>query len=199
MNKKSKDHKKHDEEMDDNTYGATADALGLKKEDLKWADFAAAPEVQAELAELKEEADKSRDKMMRALAEVENIRRIAQRDVANAHRYGAEKIIVELMPVLDSLEQGLAAAQGDSEIMVALRDGMELTYRMFYGILEKFGIKAINPQGEAFDPHQHEAMMMQASADVAPNTVLAVVQKGYRLHDRVLRPARVIVAKAVEK
>jgi molecular chaperone GrpE len=198
MSKTSND-KKHDEEIDDNTYGATADALGLKKEDLKWVDFEATPEVEAELTELKDEVEKSRDKMMRAMAEVENIRRIAQRDVANAHRYGAEKIIVELMPVLDSLEQGLAAAQGDSEIMIALRNGMELTHRMFYGTLEKFGIKAINPQDEAFDPHQHEAMMTQVDADVPPNTVLTVVQKGYRLHDRILRPARVIVSKAVEK
>lgn len=181
--------------QEEDSYAAAVDALGLKKEDLEMVDFLPDAELKAQLDELKTEADKSRDKMLRAMAEMDNMRRIAQRDIANAHRYGSEKMVIELLPVLDSFEQGLASRQ-DNEGVKAILDGMELTHRMLLTVLEKFGVKILNPVGQVFDPHQHEAMMAQESADAAPNTVLVVVQKGYQLHDRVIRPARVIVAKS---
>ncbi len=133
------------------------------------------------------------EKSVRALAELENIRRRAERDVANAHRYSLEKFGTALLPVVDSLEQALQLADKESD--ASLREGLELTAKLFVDVLAKFEIKQLDPLGDVFDPHQHEAMAMQASEGAAPNTVLMVFQKGYKLNDRVIRPARVIVAK----
>ena len=132
------------------------------------------------------------EKSVRALAELENVRRRAERDVANAHRFSLEKFSEALLPVVDSLEQALQLADKDAD--ASMREGLELTMRLFVGVLDKFDVKQLNPVGEVFDPQQHEAMAMQASPDAAPNTVLMVFQKGYKLNDRVIRPARVIVA-----
>jgi len=133
------------------------------------------------------------DKSVRALAELDNVRRRAERDVANAHRYSLEKFAEALLPVTDSLEQALQLA--DKEANATMHEGLELTMKLFVDVLDKFGVKQLDPTGETFDPQQHEAMAMQESADAAPNTVLMVFQKGYKLNDRVIRPARVIVAK----
>lgn len=148
-------------------------------------------EEQLTLAEQK--AHENWEKSVRALAEVENIRRRAERDVANAHRFSLEKFANALLPVVDSLEQALqlTAQHGDE----AMREGLELTMKLFLDVFEKQSIKQLDPLGELFDPQLHEAMSMQASAEVEPNTVLNVFQKGYLLNDRVIRPARVIVAK----
>jgi molecular chaperone GrpE len=136
-----------------------------------------------------------REKAMRAMAEVDNIRRRAERDVSNAHRYALEKFSVALLPVVDSLEQALQLADKSDD--TSMREGLELTMQLFVGVLEKFGVKQLNPIGEVFDPQQHEAMSMQPSADVAANTVLMVFQKGYVLSERVIRPARVVVSKDI--
>ncbi len=133
------------------------------------------------------------EKSVRALAELDNIRRRAERDVANAHRYSLEKFGTALLPVVDSLEQALQLADKESD--ASLREGLELTYKLFVDVLDKFEMKQLDPLGDVFDPHQHEAMAMQASEGAIPNTVLMVFQKGYKLNDRVIRPARVIVAK----
>jgi molecular chaperone GrpE len=148
-------------------------------------------EEQLTLAEQK--AHENWEKSVRALAELDNVRRRMEREVANAHKYGSEKIISALLPIMDSLEQALQLADknGDS----AMHEGLDLTMKLFVDALHKFDVMQLDPMGEVFDPQQHEAMAMQPAPDAAPNTVIAVFQKGYKLNDRVIRPARVVVAK----
>lgn len=148
------------------------------------------------LAELLEEARRKAaenwDLFLRTRADADNIRRRATIDVENAHKYGVERLARELLAVVDSLDHGLASASADSN---ALKEGIELTYKLLLDILTKFGILVINPANEPFDPMKHEALTAQVKNDVEPNTILTVVQKGFTLQDRVLRPARVIVSK----
>ncbi len=154
-------------------------------------------ELHALLEDARTKADEHWNQCLRLQAEVENLRKRAERDLENAHKYGIEKLATELLPVKDSLEMGIAAASEDGEVDPArLKEGAELTLRMLAGALEKFGIREIDPQGEPFNPEFHEAMSMQERSDVPPNTVVTVVQKGYLLHDRLVRPAMVIVSKA---
>ncbi len=160
---------------------------------------AAEAEVDTErlLEDARAKADEHWDKLLRLQAEMENSQRRAQRELENAHKYGLEKFAQELLPVKDSLEMGLAAVdENEHEAMVKLREGTELTLKMLGAALDKFGIKEVNPEGQPFSPEQHQAMAMQESAEHAPNTVMAVMQKGYLINDRLLRPAMVIVSKA---
>ncbi len=150
------------------------------------------------LAEAEAKAEDNWNQYLRAAAELENVRRRAQRDLENAHKFALERFANELLPVRDSLEMGLEAARGEAAEVASLREGMELTLKNLIGAMEKFGISQIDPAGEPFDPEYHEAMLTQPSADVAPDSVLTVIQKGYLLNGRLLRPARVIVAKAPE-
>lgn len=151
--------------------------------------------LEAELESSKEKADKNWDIALRAKAEAENIVRRSKIDVENAHKYSVEKLARELLQVIDSLEMGLNSAKEDNESVASLKQGMELTYKLFLDTLDKFGIKLVDPTNKPFDPKQHEALSMQESPDHKPNTVVTVVQKGFTLNDRILRPARVIVAK----
>ena len=147
-------------------------------------------------AETQARLDEQRDAWMRAAAEADNVRKRALADVANAHKYGIERFAESLIPVCDSLEATLAAAGDASE---ALRSGVELTLKQMRAALEKMGVQDITPQpGERFDPNRHQAMAAVESA-AEPNTIVAVMLKGYGLYDRVLRPALVTVAKALEK
>jgi molecular chaperone GrpE len=150
-------------------------------------------ELEEQLTLAEQKAHEHWEKLERALAEVENIRRRADRDVTNAHRYSLEKFGNALLPVVDSLEQALAITAKDAN--PAAHEGLELTMKLFIDVLKKFEIHQIDPIGEIFDPQQHEAMSAQVSQDAAPNTVLAVFQKGYVLHGRLIRPARVVVSK----
>ena len=146
------------------------------------------------LADAEARAQENRDNHLRALAEIENVRRRAVRDVENAHRYGLEKFASDLLAVRDSLELGLEAGEkADTRSLLA---GKEATLKLLAKAFEKFNITEINPLGEPFDPQFHEAMAMQESDRAEPNSVLQVVQKGYQLNGRLLRPARVIVARA---
>lgn len=139
------------------------------------------------------------DKMLRFKAEVENTRRRSAIDVENAHKFAVERLARELLNVVDSLEHGLAAiSEPDKTQIIHLREGMQLTHKLLLDTLEKFNIKQINPQGAPFDPKQHEALTTQPTTELDPNKVLTVVQKGFTIQDRILRPARVIVAKAPE-
>lgn len=156
----------------------------------------ATPE-QAEIERLTLEVKQMRDEALRARAEADNTRKRAERDVEAAHKYGQERLVNELLPVKDSLDLGLAAAATASDIE-SLREGMTLTAKMFGDFLDKMAVKAVDPQGERFDPELHQAMTMEESGEVAPGTVLRVMQKGYLLNDRLLRPALVVVAKAAE-
>jgi molecular chaperone GrpE len=146
------------------------------------------------IAALENKLAEQRDQCLRAVAELENVRRRAARDVENAHRYGVERFARELLDVADSMEMGLAAAEKADDSAVA--EGFEATLRKLNQLLEKFGISVIDPAGAPFDPQFHEAMAAQPDPDAAPDSVLAVVQKGYQIHDRLLRPARVIVARS---
>lgn len=149
------------------------------------------------LEDARAKADEHWNLYLRSQAELDNMRRRAEKDLESAHKFGLEKFANEILPVKDSLELGLAAVEenGD-EAVEKLREGTELTLKMLSSALEKFGIKEINPVGEAFNPEQHQAMTMQESAEAAPNTVLLVMQKGYLLNERVMRPALVVVSKA---
>jgi molecular chaperone GrpE len=147
--------------------------------------------LQAALAAAEGRALESRDLYMRALAELENVRKRASRDVEQAHKFALERIAYDLIAVKDSLELGLANAAPTDK----LREGTEATLRLLSNALEKAGLTEIVPQGEQFNPELHEAMLMQPSAEHVPNSITQVVQKGYQLNGRLLRPARVIVAK----
>lgn len=153
------------------------------------------PELEEKLTLAEQQSHENWEKSVRLLAELDNVRRRAERDVANAHRYSLEKFAVALLPVIDSMEQALQLAEKSSD--QSMHEGIELTMKLFLDVLKKFEIQQIDPMGEVFDPHQHEAISIQETKDADPNTVLHVVQKGYTLSgDRVIRPARVIVSKA---
>ena len=150
--------------------------------------------LHSELAAAQAKAQENWDQYLRAMAEIENIRRRAQKDVVAAHRYGIERFAAELLDVRDSLELGVAAAPGSDPARLA--EGMEATLRLLGKAFEKAGIQVLDPVGQPFNPEFHEAMAMQPSAEQAPGTVLTVVQKGYVLNGRLLRPARVLIARA---
>lgn len=141
---------------------------------------------QAELA-----AQEHHDAWLRAKADADNIRKRSQQEVANAHKFAVESFSSELLAVRDSLEAALTVETAD---IAALRSGVELTLKQLVSVFEKFNLSEVSPLNEKFDPHKHQAMSM-VEADAAPNTVVNVLQKGYLLHDRVLRPALVVVAK----
>lgn len=155
----------------------------------------AADDLQARLEEAEATAEKERDRALRLAAEMDNVRRRTARDLDSARRYGHERFASELLPVADSLELALGSAD---EAPDAVREGLEMTLKLLHDIFANHHIEVIDPVGEPFDPDFHEAMTTQPSSDVAPDHVLSVVQKGYKLHDRLLRPARVIVSKAPE-
>ena len=152
--------------------------------------------VKAALEQAEAKAQENWELALRTKADAENLRRRLDKDMENLRKFGAEKIITELLPILDSMELGLAAIEGDSPEVAKFKEGSELTLKMLNGVVEKFGVKPLNPEGEKFNPEQHQAMSIQENNEVEPNTVIAVVQKGYILHERVVRPAMVIVSKA---
>ena len=156
---------------------------------------AAVPEegaaAEEELAALRAEVATHQDNHLRAVAELDNVRKRATREVEAARRYGLERFATELLPVRDSLEAGIAAAEQTQDN--PLLEGSQATLRLLDRVLEQFGISEIDPLGEPFDPQKHEAMTMQPSAETEADSVLIVVQKGYQLNDRLLRPARVVV------
>ena len=153
-----------------------------------------APDLAALLKKAEDEAAELRSSWLRARADVENVRKQAQNDVAKAHKYAIERFAEDLLPVKDALESTLAAGAAAPE---ALRAGVELTLKQLVAAFDKAQVAEVDPAGQKFDPHVHQAMQV-VDSDLAPNTVVTVFQKGYRLQDRVLRPALVSVAKARE-
>jgi molecular chaperone GrpE len=154
----------------------------------------------AELAALLEDARGKADdhwgQVVRLQADMENLRKRSERDLANAHKFALERFANELLPVKDSLEMGLAAFDLEGADSNKLREGVALTLQMLTSAMDKAAISEVNPQGEPFDPDFHQAMSMQERDDVEPNSVVTVVQKGYTLNGRLIRPAMVIVSKA---
>jgi len=148
----------------------------------------------AELEKALEEVETHKDVAIRAKAESENIRRRAEREISNASKFALEKFAKEILAVVDSLEKALEHPV-EGEAQTAMREGIELTYKLLTDTLNKFSIEQISPEGDTFDPGLHEAMVMQESAEHEPNTVMHVIQMGYSLNGRLIRPARVIVSK----
>jgi molecular chaperone GrpE len=149
-----------------------------------------------ERAALEEALTKAEDKALRAIAEMENIRRRSEQRVSEAHKYAVSRLLEELIPVLDRLEQSLTIKESEHELVKSMREGMVMTLQLMIKSLEKFGVKEINPLNQPFNPLLHEVMLAQENAETAPNTIIAVMQKGYQLHDRLIRPARVMITRA---
>ncbi|RLA04031.1 MAG: nucleotide exchange factor GrpE [Gammaproteobacteria bacterium] len=153
-------------------------------------------ELTALLEDARGKADEHWDQVVRLQAEMDNLRKRSERDLANAHKFALERFANELLPVKDSLEMGLAAFDTEAADPDKLREGVVLTLQMLSAAMDKAAIKEVNPQDERFNPEFHQAMSMQERDDVEPNTVVTVVQKGYTLNERLIRPAMVIVSKA---
>ena len=172
-----------DEKLSENEQNEAEDSLSLEQ--------ALEKIEEAELA-----ADKAKDDVLRVQAEMQNLRRRTEQDVEKAHKYGQEKFSIELLSVMDNLERALdAASQHDDETVKAIYDGVNLTLKSFMDCFSKFNIEVIDPLGEPFDPQKHQAMSIQESPEAEPNTVISVLQKGYTLHGRVIRPAMVMGSK----
>ncbi len=156
--------------------------------------------LREELERARAEAADYKDKYLRALAEVENVRRRAEQELANAHKYAVERFAAEIVAVRDSLELARNVDLGPEvpEVVRKMHEGLDLTLKLLDKVFQQFGLTQIDPQGEKFDPTRQHAIGMVESEGVAPNHVVNVVQKGYMLHDRVLRPALVVVARGPE-
>lgn len=161
---------------------------------LEQAEEAVEKDINQLLEEARKQASEHWDTLLRTQADMENLRRRTRIDVENAHKYGIEKLINALVPVADSLELGLDAANKPEATADSLREGVEMTFKQLLDVLAEFNVERIDPQGEKFDPQKHEAMTMVPSPDFEPNTVMEVFQKGYSLNERLIRPARVIVS-----
>ncbi|ASM53726.1 MULTISPECIES: nucleotide exchange factor GrpE [Pseudoalteromonas] len=152
----------------------------------------------AELEVAKQTIADQKDGVVRAAADVENMRRRAAQDVEKAHKFALEKFANELLPVIDNLERAIEFSDKENETLKPVLEGISMTVKSFNDAVAKFGVEIVNPQGEQFNPEFHQAMSIQPSNDVSPNTVLAVMQKGYTLNGRLLRPAMVMVSKAAD-
>tara|TARA_B110000503_G_C7138890_1_gene410040 strand:+ start:842 stop:1432 length:591 start_codon:yes stop_codon:yes gene_type:complete len=178
----------------------------LATEEASVADAQDAPEGEQpidEMSRLQEQreaaeaaAGMARDELLRVQAEMQNLRRRTEQDIEKAHKFGQEKFSTELLAVMDNLERSAAAAEAsEDEAVQAIKEGVELTLKGFMDCFKRFNIEAVDPLGEPFDPQLHQAMSIQESPDAEPNSVIAVMQKGYTLHGRVIRPAMVMVSK----
>lgn len=155
-------------------------------------------ELIQKLAQAEQLAQDNWDKMLRMQAEMENQKRRIQKDLDSAHKFALERFAKELLNVIDSLELGIQASTGTNPEVIKLREGSELTLKQFEATLAKFNIVAVDALGKAFNPEHHQAVSTQPSAELPPNTVINVFQKGYLLNDRLLRPAMVVVSKAID-
>ena len=157
------------------------DELSLLREQLEAAEASAAM---------------AKDELLRVQAEMQNLRRRTEQDIEKAHKFGQEKFSIELLSVMDNLERSSAAAEAsEDEAVKAIKEGVELTLKCFIDCFKRFNIEPVDPLGEPFDPQLHQAMSIQETPDAEPNSVIAVMQKGYTLHGRVIRPAMVMVSK----
>ncbi len=151
--------------------------------------------LEDQLTETEQKLNEHWNEVMRSRAEMENTRRRAAKDVENARKFALEKFVNDLLPVVDSLGHALECEYGDNQFAKSIHEGVDLTMNMLYQTLERYGVKQVNPLGEPFDPQHHQAVSTEESAQVASNSVVRVLQKGYLLNDRLIRPAMVVVAK----
>lgn len=152
--------------------------------------------LQSQLASLAAAFESAKEQSLRSQADAQNARRRAEQDIEKAHKFGLEKMVNDLLPVVDNLERSLAAIDSGNEAFAAVVEGIQLTHKSFVDALARHQIVAVNPQGEPFDPQLHQAVSAVANPEVEPNTVINVFQKGYTLHGRLVRPAMVVVSKA---
>lgn len=167
-----------------------------RAEEALTAEAESAEALREEIIGLHEQLAIQKELALRAQAESQNIARRAQQDVERAHKFGLEKLLQDLLPVVDNLERALATIDREDEANKAIVEGIELTHKSFVDTLGKHSVEVVDPAGEPFDPELHQAMTQVPNGDVEPNTVLDVFQKGYRLNGRLVRPAMVIVSKA---
>ncbi len=152
--------------------------------------------LQAQLATLAAAYESAKEQSLRAQAEAQNTRRRAEQDVEKAHKFGLEKMVNDLLPVVDNLQRALSPIDTSNEQFVAIVEGIQLTHKTFVDALARHQVAVVNPQGEPFDPNLHQAVSAVPNPDVEPNTVINCFQKGYTLHGRLVRPAMVVVSKA---
>lgn len=187
-------------DQDNNPY---QDELDAQPDQQQGDDAASESEVEtdlekllAKLTEAEVDAQRAKDDLLRVQAEMQNVRRRTAQDIEKAHKYGQERFSTSLLGVMDNLERSLAAAsESEDEVVKAIHEGVDLTLKGFVDCFAKFNIESVDPIGAPFDPLLHQAITMQENPEVEPNTVIAVMQKGYTLHGRVIRPAMVIVSK----
>ena len=181
-----------EEEMGEET---AAEEFGAEETEVGDSSGWTLEEALARLADAEEERRRAQDKLLRVQAEMQNLRRRTEHDIQRAHKFGQEKFSSELLVVMDNLERAVSAAdEHEDEVVKAIHEGVNLTLKSFANCFAKFNIEAVDPHGEPFDPALHQAMTTQENAEVEPNTVIAVMQKGYTLHGRVIRPAMVVVS-----
>jgi molecular chaperone GrpE len=189
------DQDKSEQTTDERTDNEQAQEHEEQNESTSGADMSL-EEALGKLEAAEEAAANARDDLLRVQAEMQNLRRRTEQDIEKAHKYGQEKFSIELLTVMDNLERALDSAKdSDDPTVKAIYDGVALTLKSFSDCFSKFNIEAVDPEGEPFDPLLHQAMSMQENPDLEPNTVMAVMQKGYTLHGRVIRPAMVMVSK----
>lgn len=194
--------KNKDEQLQQDAVETEAEVVGTDA-DIDWNQAAdEIDEKEAKIAQLEaallvseERVKEQQDSVLRARAEVENMRRRSEQEVDKARKFALSRFAEELLPVIDNLERAIQAADSEVEAIKPLLEGVELTHKTFVDTIAKFGLKEINPHGEVFNPEFHQAMSIQESAEHEPNTVMFVMQKGYELNGRVLRPAMVMVSK----
>ena len=181
-----------DQEVETQAVDASAEQVEAEAD----GEQAVEEDLAVKLAKAEAKAQENWDQLLRTRAEMDNLRRRTERELENAHKYALERFAQELLAVRDSLEMGLTVAQAENADISNLLEGTELTLKMLVSAMEKFAIQEINPLDEPFDPEQHQAMSMLEAPDKVPNTVLNVMQKGYSLNERLIRPAMVVVSKA---
>jgi molecular chaperone GrpE len=194
QNKPSNEEEVEAELVSDENQPMTADELeqAMNEDD----NIARIAQLEAALEVANGTIESQKDSVLRARADMENARRRAEQEVEKARKFALERFAGELLPVIDNLERAVQVADAENEAIKPIVEGVDLTHKSFISAVQKFGMEIVNPEGEAFNPELHQAMSMQESADVAPNTVMAVMQKGYTLNGRLLRPAMVMVSRA---
>jgi molecular chaperone GrpE len=177
------------------TAGEASEPSGAKGVDVKDAASENDNELAQQLAEQKSRAEEYWNQLLRLKAEMDNLRKRHSRELEQAHKYAVEKLVTDVIPVKDSLELGLQAATADGAEIAHIIEGMELTHKMMDQVFDRFKIECVDPVGEKFDPEKHEAMSMLPSNEFSTGKVMNVVQKGYLLNGRTVRPAMVVVSK----
>lgn len=193
--------KEEELQQQETVQGVEAEVVGTEA-DIEWNEETESVEQDSKIAQLEaallsseSKVKDQQDAVLRAKADIENMRRRTETEIDKARKYALNKFSEELLPVIDNLERAIQSADVENEAVKSIVEGVELTHKTFVDVVAKFGLKEINPEGETFNPELHQAMSIQESPEHEPNTVMFVMQKGYELNGRVIRPAMVMVSK----